>query len=127
MFTKDEIIEKLNKENQRYCFYENDKNEWIFSLNFIFYRCKSKNKNFREYDLKNKIDIKIKNIGKDFQCFLINNSIFYVSILNEHTFDIYLIDETEENYPYSSRFDYKTFLIYFLKNLFSGKKIKRIR
>lgn len=40
MLTKAEVIEKLNKENQPYCFYENDKNEWIFSLNFIFYRCK---------------------------------------------------------------------------------------
>lgn len=71
--------------------------------------------------------MKIKNIGKDFKCFLINNSIFYVSILNEHTFDIYLIDETEDNYPYSNYFDHETFLIYFSRNLFSGEKITRIR
>lgn len=127
MLTKDEVIEKLNKENQPYHFYENDKNEWVFSLNFIFYRCKSKTKLFREYDLRNKIDMNIKNIGKDFKCFVIGDSIFYVSVLDNNIFDIYLIEETEDNYPYTSHFDYELFIMYFMRKMSAGKIIMRIR
>lgn len=125
--SKEKVLEELEQEGQPYCCYENKNSEWILGLYSIFYKSKKGWNNYRKYDLRNKVDINIKTIGKDFKCLVIDGELCYICVLGKLVYVPYILNYENETDPYSIRLDFETFSMFMMRKILKGAKVERIR